>query len=92
MSTVPARKNRLSNTASVWWTGALLSLGVGLALYFVTALSIERDAHQRFQHQVRNAQFAIAARVRAYTDVLRGAASFLQAADGVDRASFHRYV
>ncbi|MBA5636952.1 CHASE domain-containing protein [Duganella sp. LX20W] len=92
MPTIPAYKNWLSHAASVWWTGALLSLGVGLALYVVTALSIEHDAHLRFQNQTRNAQYAIAARVRAYTDVLRGAASFFQATDGVDRASFHRYV
>jgi signal transduction histidine kinase len=76
----------------VWWTGLLLSLVVGLALYVVTARSIEHDAHQRFLNQARSAQYAIAARVRAYTDVLRGAASFFQAADGVDRTKFHRYV
>ncbi|MBA5605282.1 CHASE domain-containing protein [Duganella sp. FT3S] len=92
MPTNPAHKNWLSHAASVWWTGALLSLGVGLALYLVTALSIEHDAHQRFQNQARNAQYAIAARVRAYTDVLRSAASFFQATERVDRASFHRYV
>lgn len=92
MSSNRAHQNWLSHAASVWWTGALLSLAVGLALYVVTALSIEHDAHRRFQNQARNAQYAIAARVRAYTDVLRGAASFFQAADSVDRASFHRYV
>ncbi|HJU99428.1 MAG TPA: CHASE domain-containing protein [Burkholderiaceae bacterium] len=92
MSSNRTYKNWLSHAASVWWTGALLSLGVGVALYVLTALSTEHDAHQRFRNQARNAQYAIAARVRAYTDVLRGAASFFQATDGVDRASFHRYV
>jgi signal transduction histidine kinase len=92
MPTVPAQKNWFSVAASVWWTGLLLSLAVGLALYVVTARSIEHDARQRFVNQARNAQYALAARVRAYTDVLRSAASFFQAADKVDRASFHRYV
>jgi CHASE1-domain containing sensor protein len=54
--------------------------------------TIEYDAGERFLHQAQNAQYNINSRINAYTDVLRGAASYFHAAEHVDRASFHRYV
>ncbi|MBJ7311812.1 CHASE domain-containing protein [Rugamonas sp. CCM 8940] len=87
-----AHKFVLSPKKPVWWSGVLLSLGVGALLYFITARSIEHDAGQRFKHQARNTQYAIASRIKAYTDVLRGAASFVQATEQVSRSKFHHYV
>nr|WP_229259028.1 CHASE domain-containing protein [Duganella flavida] len=43
-------------------------------------------------HQAQNAQYNINSRINAYTDVLRGTASFFHASESVDRDSFHRYV
>jgi signal transduction histidine kinase len=76
----------------VWWAGILLSLGIGGLFYLAANRTIEYDASERFLHQAQNAQYNISSRLDAYTDVLRGTASFFHAAEPVDRASFHRYV
>ncbi|MBV6320156.1 CHASE domain-containing protein [Duganella sp. HSC-15S17] len=60
--------------------------------YVMVYKTIEHDAAERFTQQARNAQYNITSRINAYTDVLRGTASFFDASDRVDRASFHRYV
>lgn len=70
----------------------LLSLGVGALFYLAAYRTIEYDAGERFRHQAQNAQYNISSRINAYTDVLRGVASYFQAAEHVDRAAFHRYV
>jgi len=74
------------------WAGVLLSLGIGGLFYWAASKTIEYDAGERFLHQAQNAQYNINSRLNAYTDVLRGAASYFHAAGHVDRASFHRYV
>jgi CHASE1-domain containing sensor protein len=74
------------------WAGVLLSLGIGGLFYWAASKTIEYDAGERFLHQAQNAQYNINSRINAYTDVLRGAASYFHAAEHVDRASFHRYV
>jgi len=76
----------------VWWMGIVLSLSVGLGLYSLAHRSVESEARQRFHNQVRNTQFNINASIKAYTDVLRAAASYFQAGGAVTRESFHRYV
>ncbi|NYE62394.1 signal transduction histidine kinase [Duganella sp. 1224] len=76
----------------VWWAGVLLSLGIGGLFYLGAHRTIDYDASERFLHQAQNAQYNISSRLNAYTDVLRGTASFFHAAEHVDRASFHRYV
>jgi len=81
---VPAR--------AVWWRGLLLSLALGALFYVAADRIIEHDARERFGQQARNAQYSIAARLKAYTDVLRGTASYFQASEHVTRSSFHRYV
>lgn len=79
-------------TKPLWWTGVLLSLGVGVLLYGATAKSLESDANERFRNQARNSQYNITTAIKAYTDVLRGAVSYFQAVDTVTRDGFHRYV
>nr|WP_229260028.1 CHASE domain-containing protein [Duganella aquatilis] len=87
-----AQKQLFSASRPVWWAGVLLSLGVGGLFYLAADRTIEYDAGERFLHQAQNAQYNINSRLNAYTDVLRGTASFFHAAEQVDRASFHRYV
>jgi signal transduction histidine kinase len=87
-----AHKQLFPASRPVRWAGVLLSLGVGGLFYLAAQRTIEYDASERFRHQAQNAQYNISSRLNAYTDVLRGTASFFQAAEHVDRASFHRYV
>lgn len=82
----------LTSIRHAWWKGVWLSLVIGALFYAAAARTIEHDARERFIHQARNAQYSIAARIKAYTDVLRGTASFFQASGQVSRSAFHRYV
>ncbi len=74
------------------WIGVPLSMTVGLALYFVTASSIETDSRQRFSTHAQNARNTIVARIKSYTDVLRGTASIFQTTYPMSRRQFHGYV
>lgn len=77
-------------TAAV--TGAVLSVTVGAALYLATTKTIESDAQTRFRGMARTAQFAIEARIKSYTDVLRGAAGLFRANPAAGANEFHHYV
>lgn len=82
----------LSPAKPLGWLGVVLSLGVGAGLYTVATRSVESEARERFLNQARNTQFNINISIKAYTDVLRAAASYFQAGGEVTRESFHRYV
>jgi signal transduction histidine kinase len=73
-------------------TGALLSVAVGAALYLATAKAIETDAQTRFRGMARTAQFAIEARIKSYTDVLRGMAGLFHANPNATADDFRYYV
>ncbi len=73
-------------------TGALLSVTVGAALYLATAKAIESDAQTRFRGMARTAQLAIDARIKSYTDVLRGMAGLFHANPNASADEFHYYV
>jgi signal transduction histidine kinase len=70
----------------------LLSLGVAAGCYGVAHQSIEGEARERFYNQARSTQITIAVSLKAYTEVLRGSASYFQVSDSVTRDSFRRYV
>ena len=76
----------------VWWVGLAVSAGAGLLFYMATAQSIDNDARERFKNAARSAQSTISARVKSYTDLLRGCASLLQTNESITRVQFHRYV
>jgi signal transduction histidine kinase len=82
----------LTLTEPAMWAGLVLSAGVGLLFYLATERSIEADASARFDNLARLAQTSIDARLRNYTDVLRGSASLFQSSDLITRAQFHDYV
>ncbi|SFV13256.1 sensor histidine kinase [Pseudoduganella namucuonensis] len=79
-------------TNSLYWIGLPLSLAVGILLYGLTQRSIENDASERFRSQARSSQLNVIAGIKAYTDVLRGMASFFHSVDTVTHDNFHRYV
>lgn len=74
------------------WIGAPLSVAVGLAFYVTTASSIEADSRQRFSAHAQNARNIVVARIKSYTDVLRGTASIFQTSYPLTRRQFHGYV
>jgi len=82
----------LTPAKPLWWLGVALSLGVGAGMHMVATRSVESEARERFLNQARNTQFNINASIKAYTDVLRAAASYFQAGGEVTRDTFHRYV
>jgi signal transduction histidine kinase/CHASE1-domain containing sensor protein len=75
-----------------FWVGVPLSLAVGLLFYLATSTSIESDSRERFGNHARNAQLTIVARIKSYTDVLRGAASLFHTSEAITRSQFHEYV
>ena len=70
--------------------GAALSLLVGALMY----MAAERaDARRQFDAVARSAQSSLAAGIRSYTDLLRGAAAVFQSVDAAPgRLQFRRYV
>ncbi|HEY0063274.1 MAG TPA: CHASE domain-containing protein [Telluria sp.] len=92
MRTLQSPLKLFSTTRPVMWVGLPLSLAVGLAFYFTTASSIESDSRQRFTAHAQNASNIIVARIKSYTDVLRGTASIFQTSYPLTRRQFHGYV
>ena len=74
------------------WIGVPLSVAVGLLLYATTARSIEADSRQRFTAHAQNARNIVVARIKSYTDVLRGTAAIFQTSYPLTRRQFHGYV
>ncbi len=92
MRTLPKPTRLFSSTRPAMWIGLPLSAIVGLAFYFTTAGSIESDSRQRFAAHAQNAANIIVARIKSYTDVLRGTASIFQTSYPLTRRQFHGYV
>lgn len=90
MPLTPAQLRTFSKYKA-WRAGALISSCVGLIFYIATTKFIESDSRERFANHARNAQNTIVARVKSYTDVLRGAASLFRTSDNITRAQFHEY-
>ncbi len=92
MLTLQSSADTLSTKRPALWIGLPLSIGVGLAMYVVTASSIEADSRQRFSAHGQNARNIIVARIKSYTDVLRGTASIFQTSYPLSRSQFQGYV
>jgi len=77
----------------LWGVGLALSALVGMSLYVAAAKTVEDDARQRFENVTRAAQYSLSARVKSYTDVVRGVVALFQTSDKpISRLQFHRYV
>ena len=85
------RQSGLSAPATLL-TGALLSLVFAAGSYYATAEAIESDAHARFRGMARAAQYTIDARIKSYTDVLRGVAGLFRADPDTAASQFRQYV
>lgn len=72
--------------------GSLLSVSIGTVLYLATAKAIESDAQATFRNMARAAQYTIDARIKSYTDVLRGTAGLLRANPEASAEDFREYV
>src|SRR4051812_44643888 len=77
----------------VWSAGLLLAALVALAAFVVADKTVEDDVRQRFDNITRSTQYAISARIKSYTDLVRGLVALFDTSDGVvTRSQFHRYV
>ena len=49
-------------------------------------------ARQRFENITRSTQYSISARIKSYSDVVRGLVALFQTTDDMSRLQFHQYV
>ncbi|WP_374710555.1 sensor histidine kinase [Massilia pseudoviolaceinigra] len=92
MLTLKTTLKTFSTARPALWVGLPFSLAVGMVLYFATANSIEADSRTRFAGLAQNARNTISARIKSYTDVLRGTVSVFQISEPLTRRQFHGYV
>jgi signal transduction histidine kinase len=92
MLTLKTTIKTFSTARPALWLGLPFSLAVGIVLYFATANSIEADSRARFAGLAQNARNTINARIKSYTDVLRGTVSVFQISEPLTRRQFHGYV
>jgi len=76
----------------LWGLGLTLASAVGAALYATTSNTVEDEAQLRFDNMNRATQYSISARVKAYSDVVRGLVALFQTSDHVSRLQFRQYV
>ena len=76
----------------LWLLGLSLASAVGATLYAVTSNTVEDEAQLRFDNLNRATQYSISARVKAYSDVVRGLVALFQTSDHVTRLQFRQYV
>jgi len=72
--------------------GVVLTLAFGAGGYFATSEAIESDAQARFRAMARAAQTNIDARLKSYSDVLRGVAGLFRSDPNTSAAQFYQYV
>ena len=76
----------------LWAGGLLLAVIVGGALYAGARRTVNDDARQRFDNLAYSAQQSLVARVKSYSDLLRGMESLFRSTDNLSRKQFHDYV
>ncbi len=77
----------------LWSVGLALGALVAMGAYFVAAKTVDADVRQRFDNISRSTQFGISARIKSYTDLLRGLEALFHTSEGpVSRRQFHQYV
>jgi two-component system, sensor histidine kinase and response regulator len=81
-----------SSRMLIWGVGLSLALAVGMTLYVAALKTVEDDAEQRFQNLTRSTQYSISARVKSYSDLVRGLVALFQTTDNLSRLQFHQYV
>ncbi|PWF41602.1 CHASE domain-containing protein [Massilia glaciei] len=88
-----AAKGASRSRLLLWGAGVALSLVVGALAHMAAARTVEADARERLGGVARSAQYSLTARVKSYTDVIRGVVALFHTSDApVTRLQFHRYV
>ena len=85
-------KSLINIRTLLWGIGLSLALSVGMVLYTNAARAVEDDDRQRFDNLARSTQYSISARVKSYSDVVRGLVALFQTSDMLSREQFHQYV
>ena len=85
-------KSWTASYARIWAGGLLLALLIGGALYAGARHIINDDARQRFDNLTYSAQQSLIARVKSYSDLLRGLESLFRTNENLTRRQFHDYV
>ncbi|GAB2844194.1 hypothetical protein GCM10027277_09910 [Pseudoduganella ginsengisoli] len=85
-------KSLLNLRTLLWGIGLSLSVAIGMVLYANAARVVDEDDRQRFDNLARSTQYSISARVKAYSDVVRGLVALFQTSDNLTRLQFHQYV
>ncbi|NRR32021.1 CHASE domain-containing protein [Oxalobacteraceae bacterium] len=85
-------KKMANSRALILGVGLSLALAIGLSLYAAAYKTVEDDAEQRFENLSRSTQYSISARVKSYSDLVRGLVALFQTADNLTRLQFHQYV
>ncbi|UMR29923.1 CHASE domain-containing protein [Massilia sp. MB5] len=82
----------VSTRLLLWGAGLALAGAVGMTLYATAAKTVEDDAQLRFDNLTRATQYSISARVKSYSDVVRGLVALFQTTDSLTRLQFRQYV
>ncbi|HEV7817387.1 MAG TPA: CHASE domain-containing protein, partial [Janthinobacterium sp.] len=85
-------KSWMNSKTLLWTAGASLALAIGCTLFAAAAKTVEDDARQRFESISRSAQSSVSARVKSYSDLVRGLAALFSTTDLLTRDEFHDYV
>ena len=88
----PSSRGLISSRLLLWVLGLGLAAAVGATLYVTVRNSVEEDARLRFDNLTRATQYSISARVKSYTDLVRGLVALFQTSEEPTRAQFHSYV
>ncbi|WP_227470439.1 CHASE domain-containing protein [Massilia sp. YMA4] len=96
-SAVMGKSGKLRTTTTLgralqWGIGLVLATAVGLSFYAGALRSVEEDGRQRFDSATRATQYSISARVKSYSDVVRGLVALFQTSDNLSRLQFQQYV
>jgi len=82
----------MSTRSLLWGVGLSLALIMGMTFYAAASNSEEDDAQLRFDNLTRATQYSISARVKSYSDVVRGLVALFQTTDKLSRLQFRQYV
>src|SRR5471030_1225842 len=85
-------KNLKTSRTLIWSVGLSLAAAVGMVAFAFATKAVEDDAQARFEYLTRSTQYGIVARVKSYSELVRGVAAVFRTNDQLSRAQFHDYI
>ena len=85
-------KNLKTSRTLIWSVGLSLAAAVGMVAFAFASKAVEDDARARFEYLTRSTQYGIVARVKSYSELVRGVAAVFRTNDQLSRAQFHDYI